>query len=194
MDADATARLIYLVLLGAAVGGWAMVEMRGNLHGALRYLVIWGLIAVGLVAGYGLWQDLGPAETGQQAEGAGEVTLPRGADGHFEAKLEVEGTDILFLVDTGASEIVLSPADAARLGFDPARLSYDTLAETAGGPVRLARVTLGEVALGPFRDRDVVAYVNEAEIGRSLLGMSYLRRFRIAVEGGEMHLSRLSAP
>jgi aspartyl protease family protein len=190
MDGDTTARLVYLALLGAAVGGWAMAEMRGNLHGALRYLVIWGLIAVGLVAGYGLWQDLGPAETGRQAEGAGEVALPVGPDGHYTARLTVERQEVLFMVDTGASEVVLSPADAARLGFDPAQLSYDTSADTAGGPVRLARVTLGEVRLGPFVDRGLVAYVNEAAMERSLLGMSYLRGFGIAVGGGEMRLSR----
>lgn len=190
MDGDTTARLIYLALLGAAVGAWAMAEMRGNLHGALRYLVIWGLIAVGLVAGYGLWQDFGAVETGQQSEDKNAVTLPRGEDGHFTARVLVEGQEILFLVDTGASEVVLSLADAIRLGFDPARLSYDVTAETAGGPVQLARVTLGEVKLGPFRDRDLVAYVNEAAMAQSLLGMSYLRQFTIAVEGREMRLAR----
>ncbi|MEY4872407.1 MAG: hypothetical protein RLZZ563_1737, partial [Pseudomonadota bacterium] len=58
MDNETIGRLFYLVLLLAAVGGWIMVEYRRRMGQALRVAMAWGLIFVGVMAGYGLWNDL----------------------------------------------------------------------------------------------------------------------------------------
>ena len=150
MDGDTTAQLIYLGLLAAAVGGWAITEMRGKLSQSLRFLLIWVFIAVGLVAGYGLWNDVkrGLSQAVQTTEG-GTITLPRAEDGHFYIDLTIDNTPIQFLVDTGASSLVLTKSDAARLGFDPQTLDFNGEAFTANGRVLTAAVTLGAIALGP---------------------------------------------
>lgn len=191
MDGDMVARLIYLGLLAAAVGGWAMVEMRGRLSQSLRYLLIWGFVAMGLIAGYGLWADVQRGLIGGQAvaEG-GTITLPRAADGHFYVDLMVEGQTITFLVDTGASAMVLTKADVARLGIDPEALDFGGLAQTANGAVRTAAITLREVTLGPHTDRDFQANVNAGDLDISLLGMTYLSLYRFSVVGDQMKLSR----
>lgn len=191
MDSDMIARLAYLGLLMVAIGGYLMVEFRGRMGEALRTAAAWGLIVVGLMAGYGLWQDLRPNPLPRQTVIAGdEIRLPRAADGHYYLTLTIDGTPIAFMVDTGASQVVLRLSDAERLGIDPARLAFIGEARTANGTVRTARVTLNDVALGPHRDARLTAVVNEGDLDTSLLGMSYLGRYSVEITGGEMILRR----
>ena len=89
----------------------------------------------------------------------------------------VNGVPISFLVDTGASDVVLTLDDAEALGFDPRRLDFSERYRTANGVVRAAPVSLREVRIGQFSLYDLDAAVNEAPIGISLLGMSFLREF-----------------
>ena len=191
MDDHDFARLIYLGLLLVAVGGWVLVEYRGRLGFALRTALAWGLIFVGVMAGYGLWNDLRQTEAPRQmmAEG-GEVLLPRAADGHYNLTLTIDGTDLRFMVDTGATGVVLSQHDARALGIDPDRLAYLGEANTANGIVRTARVTLTDVRLGDITDPRLPAYVNDGAMDGSLLGMEYLGRFRIEIDGDRMVLRR----
>ena len=58
MDEFEFGRLAYLMILLAAVGGWVMVEYRGRMGFALRSALAWGLIFLGVLAGYGLWSDI----------------------------------------------------------------------------------------------------------------------------------------
>jgi aspartyl protease family protein len=191
MDGNDYGRLLYLGLLLLAVGGYVLVEFRNRMGQALRVASAWGLIFVGVVAGYGLWNDIRPDLIPRQmvTEG-GEIAVPRAQDGHFYLTLDVGGTPVRFMADTGASNMVLSTQDAERLGIDPAGLVYLGSAQTANGIVRTARVDLPEVALGPFRDRDFPAWVNEGEMGISLLGMEYLGLYRVEIAGDQMVLRR----
>lgn len=191
MDGTDFGRMAYLLLLLAAVAGWVIVEYRGRMGFALRTAMAWGLIFLGVVAGYGLWEDIRRTSLPAQAsfEG-GRIEIPRARDGHYHLTLTVGGTPVDFLVDTGATNIVLSQADARRLGFDPAALPYLGSARTANGTVRTARVALQDVALGDIRDARLPAYVTDGEMEGSLLGMDYLGRFRIQIAGDRMVLER----
>lgn len=191
MDGDQFGRMIYLGLLLAAVGGWVLVEYRQRMGQALRVALAWGMIFLGLAAGYGLWQDLrGDVIPRQMVTETGAVEIPRAADGHYYLQLDIGGQPVLFLADTGATNVVLSPADAARIGIDPAGLAYTGQAMTANGMVRTARVTLSDVRLGPFAEDRLAVWVNEADMEGSLLGMDYLGRFRIEMAGDRMVLRR----
>ena len=191
MDGDTIARMAYLGLLLAAVGGWVIVEYRQRLGLALRSAAAWGLIFIGAMAGYGLWSDIrtdiGPA---QMTVADGRVELPRAPDGHYYATLVLNGTEVRFMADTGATNMVLSQQDARRIGIDPDTLIYLAEAQTANGTVRTARVTLDSVELGPFRDATFQAWVTDGEMEGSLLGMDYLGLFRIEIAGDRMILTR----
>ncbi|MFV0492994.1 MAG: TIGR02281 family clan AA aspartic protease [Pseudorhodobacter sp.] len=191
MDGDITARLLYLGILIAAVGGYLLVEFRGRIGQATRQAAAWALIILGLMAGYGLWSDMRTTVMPRQSVlEDGAITIPRAADGHYYLELTVSGTPINFLVDTGATNIVLSQRDAERVGIDPRDLVYLGSAQTANGVVRTARVTLNDVELGPLRDSRVTAYVNDGEMDESLLGMDYLGRFRVEIDRDRMILTR----
>lgn len=190
MSDDTVMRLIYLGLLLAALAGWAVVELRKGLGRSVKMVMAWGMIFLGLMAVYGLWGDITRGSRPSQQVGAAQVTLPRAEDGHYYANLEIQGKEITFLVDTGASDVVLSQEDARRVGIDPASLPYLGRALTANGPVRTARVNLPDVRFGPFADARLGASVSEGAMDGSLLGMSYLGQFQITLSGDEMVLRR----
>jgi len=193
MTEDQIGRIAFLVLLGTAILGYLLVANRDRLGSLLRHAMLWGLIFVGLIAAAGLWQDIRqsalPRQTVFAAEG--RIEVPAARDGHFYLTLDIGGTPVRFVVDTGATDLVLSRQDALRLGIDPQALVYSGTARTANGSVRTARTRLAEVRLGPFSDRNVAAWVNAGEMDESLLGMAYLSRFeRIEITGGRLILSR----
>jgi aspartyl protease family protein len=190
MDSDDMARLAYLSMLLLAIIGWVFVEYRGRMGFAMRSAAAWVMIFVGVTAGYGLWTDMQDRASSSVDVGNGTIALPRQFDGHYYAPLTINGNEVEFLVDTGATQMVLSMDDAEKLGIDPASLAFLGEAQTANGTVRTARVVLPEVQFGPFRDTDVVAYVNEGAMDGSLLGMSYLGQFRIEIANREMILRR----
>ncbi len=107
----------------------------------------------------------------------GSVIFTMADDGQFHIRAEAGGVPVSFILDTGASDVMLTPADARRLGFDPANLAYTRRYETANGTVEGAPVTLPAVDLGPIHLTDVAASVSRADGGSSLLGMSFLAVF-----------------
>ena len=189
MDGGDFGRLAYLLLILVAIGGWVIVEYRGRMGFALRSAAAWGLIFVGMAAGYGLWSDISRDGGRVQiiAEN-GRIEVPRGPDGHFYLTLTVGGVPVEFMADTGASNVVLSGDDARRVGIDPETLVYAGEASTANGTVRTARVALDDVSLGPVTDPQIRAYVTDGAMDLSLLGMDYLGRFRIEIDGDTMVL------
>lgn len=179
MDSADLPRLAYLVILLTAVVGWFLAENRQSLGATMRSFIVWGLIFLGVMAGYGLWgdihDDIAPRQTVLE-DGAG-ITVPRSQDGHFHLTLKLNGTSVDFLVDTGATDMVLTQQDATRIGLNVDDLAFIGRARTANGTVETAYTTLDTVELGPFRFRDVGVAVNGGEMAGSLLGMSFLSKF-----------------
>lgn len=191
MDSTELPRLIYLVLLGAAVVGWFIAENRGNLGQTARMGMAWGMIFVGLVAGYGLWDDIRQDVMPRQTVLAENriIEVPRSGDGHFTLTLSLNGEPVDFLVDTGATDMVLSLQDARRAGIDPDELAFLGSARTANGTVRTAMATIDEIQLGPVVFENVRVSVNGGEMRGSLLGMSFLNRFdRIEIADNRLRL------
>ena len=122
------------------------------------------------------------AETGvvlprpRTAPSAG-ASIPKAADGHYWADGQVNGAGhVRFLVDTGATEVALTPADAERLGFQGADLHYGSQVVTAAGATRAAPVKLASITVAGARLENVDALVIEKGLDTSLLGMTYLGR------------------
>jgi aspartyl protease family protein len=193
MTGDQIAQLTYLALLGVAIGFWVLMRVRGGFGQLAQYAAIWGLIFLGVIAAVGLWGDIRQTVAPQQsvAVNEGRITVPRSADGHYYLTLEVNGTPTRFMVDTGASEVVLTRAAADRAGIDTDGLAYFGRALTANGEVATAPVRLDSIGTGPLTERGFRAWVNSGEMPEPLLGMSYLNRFeRIEIAGGELVLYR----
>src|SRR3546814_7087931 len=115
------------------------------------------------------------AEAPRIGNGYADVTLERAADGHFYADARVNAAEVRFLVDTGASSLVLTQADARRAGIGAGDFSARALG--AGGEVKLMPVVLDRVVVGPIVAHHVAAHVVEdGSLPGSLMGQSYLSR------------------
>jgi len=168
----------------------------GAVGWALRKCLIWGafgllaVVAINMVPDGGDPADLLKAIAGKKPGTVAEVrraparattpsrtlTIAAGRGGHFLVDARVEGTPIRFLVDTGATGVVLSPSDARRIGLRVRDRDYTREAHTANGIVRTAPVRLSDIRIGPLTVRGVEATVNERPMGISLLGMTFLSR------------------
>ncbi len=192
MESIDLGRFIYLLVLGVAVAGYLIADNRASLGKMARQAIAWGLIFIGVMAGYGLWNDISRDITPRQSLAqSGAIEVPRSRDGHFYLTLRLNGVPVEFVVDTGATAVVLSEQDARRVGLDPDRLIYSGRAGTANGEVATATARIETVELENLTDRNMRVQVNGGEMNGSLLGMDYLRRFsKIEIAGDRLRLIR----
>ena len=134
-------------------------------------------------------------ELGQSFSG-GPVDAPRPsvvlkADtlGHFSGRGEINGVPVDFLIDTGATTVVIDAQLARKLRIDYQNGERLPVA-TANGVGVAWRVALAEVKLGPLSANQIDGVVIETGLGQPLLGASFLNRMDMKREGGEMTLSR----
>jgi aspartyl protease family protein len=175
------------------VGGGLLSRYSGRAGPMLRDAVTWLALGLGLVTLYSYRDTLLPVvgrvagelipgstmTVEESANGPAEVRLRKRLDGHFTASVDVNGTPVSMIVDTGASSIVLRPEDAVKAGIDLKDLSYSVTVVTANGRTTAAPIRLDTVAVGPLDRRKVEALVaKQGALAQSLLGMSFLSRLR----------------
>ncbi|MGH6893134.1 MAG: retropepsin-like aspartic protease family protein [Dongiaceae bacterium] len=184
-DPDARMAILYRIGWIALIGTSIVTFARANPKSFLRNAAIWAAIFLALVGIYAFKNDA--AFVGQRILGVltptqgtahddGTISFPAGPDGHFRVQAVVNGNRVTFMVDTGATDIVLAPDDARRIGIDPATLDFNQFAETANGMVRGASIKLHSLVVGPIDMSQVPATVNGADMTESLLGMEFLNR------------------
>lgn len=184
-DGDRYARVIGLSILGTVIAA-GILGSRRRPGAVARGLAAWAAIILVLMAGYQYryeLQDVASRITAGLVPGSplslsadgNAVYLEKAANGHFEARITVDGVAVRAVVDTGASTTVLSAADARAVGVDPADLDYVIPVQTANGMARAARFTAAEIAVGTIVRRNMTVLVAEAgALEQSLLGMSFL--------------------
>jgi aspartyl protease family protein len=107
------------------------------------------------------------------------LVLDSDRQGHFKTEARIDGRYIDFLVDTGASLVVLRETDAARAGIRPRPSDYTAIVSTANGKIKAAPAKLDRIELGGITVYDVPALVLPDEVlGQNLLGTSFLSRLK----------------
>lgn len=179
-----------LVWLGALVALIAAGLLRsGRPFGTMaRSLGAWAAIVLALIAGYQYRYELqdfasrvtaglvpgSPLALGLE-DGHATVTLDKAGNGHFEARVMVNGTPVRAVVDTGATSTVLTAQDAQAAGFNPAALEFTIPVSTANGMARAAAVRTDELAIGGIVRKDMpVMIAAPGMLGQSLLGMNFI--------------------
>jgi len=186
-----------LGFLALASSGLLFVR-QFNLKQTLRNVLIWVAAGGVLLIGFSFQnelKDLGlrlrsnlvpgyPLQTGYH-----ELTVSEGQGGHFLVYGTINGARIAFLIDTGATDIVLAPEDAKRLGIDLDRLSFDRPFGSANGIGYGAKAVVASLGVGPIQFSDVEVSINKRAMGTSLLGMAFLKRLKsYSVSGGKLIL------
>lgn len=122
-------------------------------------------------------QDVVTTIAGQQRE----ITLQRNAYGHYVSSGTINGHNVTFLLDTGATEIAIPESIAARLGLEK---GYGFYVHTANGNTKAYRTRLASVAVGGIGLYDLSATILTNMAGDEiLLGMNFLKHFEIIQKG-----------
>ncbi len=197
MSADDTGRLIYLVIILVAALSSLLVHGSGDWGRIWRAGRTWTIVLTIIVVIAVFRQDLatfagriaGAIDPARASFSGNVLRLEKREDGHFYLKAQVNQTDVVFLIDTGASNVALSLKDAERASIDPQSLEFSARVQTANGEARAAPVTIDSLTIGPYTDRDLRGYVIDTDV--SLLGMNALGRYSsVKIEDNVMTIVR----
>ena len=176
-----TVRVALLIFLSGSV----IALFRHRFSAALEALLFWALLGLILAAGYTYRFELlqvgnriaSELIPGMPATRGKNVEIARGGSGEFTVNARINNVQLSFVLDTGASAIVLTQEAAKAAGLPIEVLSYSVNVETANGRTRAAPVTLDRVSVGGIVERSVSALIAQpGQLRSNLLGMTFLNR------------------
>jgi aspartyl protease family protein len=204
----------WLIYVGVALGLVAMLvgigiawHYRASIGWMAATVAVWTIIAGIFITVYiqqmaGTPQEATPPPSSEPQTAA--VATPASVEpdasslrifpdgnGNYRVQGLVNGATVQFLVDTGATAVLLTPADARRAGIDPDQLQYRQMFKTPNGQVKGADIVIYQLAVGPIRLVNIPGAVVRTDTDISLLGVSFLSRLSgYEVENGAMTLHR----
>lgn len=177
----ANALYLSIILLVVLIGSVSLrrVGWRRGAGMAAAWVAIFGVVIVAATyseEAKGVFGRLtGAVDPARGRVEGNELHIRSRDDGHFWVRARINDEPVLFLVDTGASGIVLTEDAARRVGIDPARLAYDGVAVTANGTIRSASTRVAKLEIGPIIRTNMRVSVTEGALDTNLLGMDFLR-------------------
>ena len=166
------------VAVGATVDGVRVVSVSGN-------------EAVVEFKGQRVTLHLGDAQVnlgGKASEGIGkQIVLSAESGGHFYSGGTINGANVRFLVDTGATNVAMSQDEADRIGLDYKK-GQRGLTRTANGVVPIYKTQLTTVRIGDVQVYNVEATILPQPMSHVLLGNSFLTRFQMKRENDRLTL------
>ena len=181
MSGDGEHAATFLYMLGAlALVGSAFAVRRVPLGQTMKMALAWLLIFGAAFIAFSLRDDFsalanrllaGDQATAQAA--GGELRIRKQADGHFYADAKLNGREVRFLVDSGATVTTVSADTARRVGLEQQGL-VPVPVETANGMARAWRSRAETVRIGGIERRDFPLLIAGERSGLNLLGMNFL--------------------
>lgn len=180
-------RLVQLLfLLGALMLALkALSSQRITIRGMLQTLVLWGIVGVTMLIVMNHRQELGgllakaSEKLGyeQQTVQGETVRIKMSPDGHFWARVKINGVERRMLVDSGATVTAISAETAEAVGVKPS-LAPPVMIETANGTVQAMPARAEDVAIGPLSTQDLPLVVGDSFGDLDVLGMNFLSRLK----------------
>lgn len=163
----------------------------GQRIGQVFWLGFWTLLLVFLTVLFNQWHE-GRSYPNQNPvilndTNSRTLELERNHQGHYIAHGSINRISASFLVDTGATDIVIPAEQALRMGLT---MQQPGRARTANGVITVYRTRIDELRLGPIVLRDLRASINEHMKGDILLGMSALQRLELRQQRGILSLTQ----
>jgi aspartyl protease family protein len=123
------------------------------------------------------------------------MTLRKSEDGHFWVDAEVNGREIRFMIDSGATFTAMSSSAAKAAGVEPDGLGLKTVVETANGIVEADRATIRDLRMGSLEMNGHDVVIADAFGDTNVLGMNFLSELESwRVEGSNMILTPKPTP
>ncbi|MBU6339418.1 MAG: TIGR02281 family clan AA aspartic protease [Rickettsiales bacterium] len=185
MNFISTPQLVYYIIILVFLILGIITRREISFFQILKYLFIWCAIAFVVIAFYSFRYDfsdlknriIGEINPSQaRLNDNGQIVINMSEDGHFYINLKINQKTIRFMVDTGASDVMLNANDAENIGIDVNRLTFNRPYQTANGISFGASIILEEIEIAGVRFINIPASVSNANMGVSLLGMSFLKR------------------
>ena len=179
--------LVYLLIVLVFLGGSFLSRSSLGIAKIAKYFAIWSAIGLIIIIFYSyrfefqglknrILGEINPSQARINEQGSLVINISQ--DGHFYVNSKINGVSVRFMIDTGASEIVINSKEAKRIGFDLGKLNFNRQYQTANGISWGANVTLDSLEIEDIKFTKINASVNDADMGVSLLGMSFLRKFK----------------
>ena len=182
-------KLIFLSIILILLLSSYLINMRDNLSKFFKSAAAWVIIFSCFVAGYGFWQDMTQQNPLATINNGSDIVIKMNDDGHFHTTALVNGVELEFLIDTGATHIVLTKKDARKINYDLSKLVFWGKSDTANGVVKTAPIRLRSIKIGQYADTNILAYINEGVMRQSLLGMSFLSKFTsVEIQNNNLYL------
>ncbi len=174
-------------------GGAPKAVAAGSVYQGVKVVSTSGDQAVVEIAGQRHTLRVGEAPasvgSGRASPGGSRIVLTAGSGGHFMTQGAINGQAANFMVDTGATMVSMSAADADRLGLNY-KAGQPGYSSTANGVAPVWRIKLTSVRVGDVEVFNVDALVTPQPMPFMLLGNSFLSRFQMKRENDQMVLER----
>lgn len=197
MSADQTANLLYALLFLVLVSS-SLVSRRLPLAQTFKYALAWAAIFAGAVVLYSFRGIAGQAweqvkreiNPGTPIRSGRTVRVLMGEDGHFHVDARVNGHNVNFMIDSGATTSMMSQADARAANVAIDETGFPVAIQTANGMTMMRRAQIGKLDLGGMVQKDHAILVSaDTADDVNLLGMNFLSSLKSwRVEGREMVL------
>ncbi|URW76611.1 TIGR02281 family clan AA aspartic protease [Sphingomonas donggukensis] len=180
---DDTAQLLWT--LGALVlVGSALVARRPSVGDVLRSLLGWAAVAAVAFLVISNRERIAPVMAalgdriglGSQSVVGDTVRIAMSEDGHFWARVDLNGHSERMLIDSGATLTAVSPATAKAAGIEVSDSGFPVMLNTANGSITAQRASVGRVTLGSLDTHDLGVVVSPAFGDTNVLGMNFLSR------------------
>jgi aspartyl protease family protein len=178
----------------------ALAARRLPIGQTLKMALAWVAIFAGLFVIFSfrpeikaIWQRVTADFSGAANQNItnGKIILTKDDSGHFELLANVNGKNIPFLVDTGATNINLSSESAAEIGVTVDRTAFPVFLDTANGTAKAFRAQIDSLKIGSVELKGQKILVSDTLGDDNLLGMDFLNQFRSwRVEGDKMILEQ----
>jgi aspartyl protease family protein len=161
--------------------GAAVKEERRS---KLKFALVMSLLFTGLVLFVSYDFVYQRPESRAIGEGVVEVVLKQNREGHYLSKGVINGREVNFLLDTGATNVSVPEGVASKLGLIKGEAVW---LDTANGRVKGYKSRISSISLGSIEKKNVRAVITPGMKGKEiLLGMSFLRNLSITQERGTL--------
>ncbi len=153
----------------------------------VKIISIWLFVFIIIISGYAFRFELSDVKNRILAvllpsrswtNNNGSIVIARSNDGHFYLEAIIGDTSINFMIDTGASDVLIAKNDAIKLGLDLATLNFSKKYNTANGVAFCAPVTINDFHMHHAVFNDIKASISQSSDDTSLLGMSLISKFK----------------
>ena len=164
------------------------MPLAGKIMLNLSWVALLGLLTLFFAHQQAKRQNPNQELSSVRRDGYNEITLKRNPQYHYLANGFINGKEVTFLIDTGASDVAVPASLARQLKLTPGESGF---MHTANGTVEVRRTQIDKLQLGSIELRNVDASINPGMQGDEvLLGMTFLRHLEFSQKNGELTIKQ----